>query len=148
MAPHDVADESDGEDGAHHGLVSKHGLTGKRGQDVRRHPIPGRMAMYTRVAEEPEQVLPQQRRSAAIVRCRSLYYQSAGMEEARAPTGPAAGGRRGQQHGTPAGENAVVNHAHEVSGMRISDIRAPADLARRKKLRAVNSDPARRSRYL
>ena len=67
-----------------HRFVAEYRLAGKGRKDVRRHAHAGKdRDVDFRVAEEPEQVLPEQWR-AALVRDQLIAdYQAAGNEEAR-----------------------------------------------------------------
>jgi hypothetical protein len=86
VAPDNIADEPDGEDGAYHGFIREHRLAREGGDQVRgnAHAWQNRDIDF-RVSEEPEEVLPQERRSSLVREHLIAHHQPAGNEV----TGPA-----------------------------------------------------------
>ena len=72
-------------DRPHHGLITEHRLARESGQHVRGHAHSRKNGdVNLRMAEEPEQVLPQQRRPARMRGDGRIgHHQPAGNEEAR-----------------------------------------------------------------
>ena len=69
VAPDDEAQEGDGPHRAHHGPVAEDGLAAEDGDEVRREAQRGQhQDVDLGVAQEPEQVLPEQRRPALVQR--------------------------------------------------------------------------------
>src|SRR5712691_5456783 len=67
MSPHHEAEKADGHEGISHRLVSEDRLSGESRDQLRRNPH-SRENRYVdlRMPKEPEQVLPEQRRSAFV----------------------------------------------------------------------------------
>ena len=68
VAPDQEAEEADAEDGVHHRFVAEDRLAREGREQLRGHAHAGQdRDVDLRVAEEPEQVLPQQRRAALVI---------------------------------------------------------------------------------
>ena len=69
MSPDHEAEESDGHDGVNHRFVAEDWFAREHGEQLRAHPH-GRQDrdVNLRMAEEPEEVLPQERRTASVTR--------------------------------------------------------------------------------
>ena len=111
MAPHAKAEEADAADRADHRAVTKDRLARKRGEQVRRHAHARKNRdVHLRMAEEPEQMLPQKRRAALVpgddlvgnnqpagnkkARARKAIEQQAGCKPRGARRTPASRGSR------------------------------------------------------
>ena len=67
MAPDHEAEEADGQHRVHHGAVAEDRLARERRQHLRSHAHPGQdRDVNLGMPEEPEQVLPEQRRAALV----------------------------------------------------------------------------------
>ena len=67
VAPHDEAQAGDGQHRSHHGLVAEQRLAAEGGQDVGGEAQRGQhQDVDLGVAEEPEEVLPEERRAALV----------------------------------------------------------------------------------
>ena len=86
VAPHAEAEEADGANRSDHGAVAEHRLAREGREQVRRHAHAGQDGnVHLRMAEEPEQVLPQQRRAALVPGDHLVGdHQAAGNEKAGA----------------------------------------------------------------
>ena len=83
VAPDDVADKADRENGEHHRFIGEDRLAGESRQDVRRYAHAGEdRDVHLRVTEEPEQVLPQERRSALMAYQLIAHNEAAGNKKA------------------------------------------------------------------
>src|SRR5437762_3857830 len=90
VAPHEKSEQADSEDRKHHRAIAKHGFTREGRENVRRraHARKNR-DVNLRVTEEPEEVLPKNRRAAGVQRevwvsagKKSADVKTAGNEEA------------------------------------------------------------------
>jgi len=112
----------DAQDGVDHGLVSEHRLARERGEQLRGHAHARQDGNVDfGVAEEPEQMLPEQRRATAMLEDLVRSHESAGNKELV----PAV---RSSSNRTPAASStakpssprmAVTSQVQHVSGMRI-----------------------------
>ena len=74
MAPHREAQQADRHNGVHHGLVSEDRLARKGREHLRSHAHSRQDCdVNLRMTEEPEQVLPQQRRPAFVPHHRAVH---------------------------------------------------------------------------
>ena len=124
MAPDQEAQEADAQDGVHHRFVAEDRLAREGGEQLRSHAHAGQDGdVHLGMPEEPEQVLPEQRRAALMVGDDLVVDHQAGrQEEAGADRAVEQQQHaRGKQHGEteqsedggdqpgPAGER----HAHQ-----------------------------------
>src|SRR5581483_11371936 len=100
VTPHDKAEQANREHGIDHRLVSEDRLARKRRQHLRRHAHAGENRdVNLGMSKEPEQMLPQQWRSATVLHEVSADAQSTGHEEACAQVAVhEQQDARGQQH--------------------------------------------------
>ena len=84
MAPHAKAEEADAANRSDHRAVAEHRLARERGEQVRRHAHARKNGdVHLGMAEEPEQVLPQKRRTALVPGDHLIGdHEPAGNEEA------------------------------------------------------------------
>ena len=107
VAPDQEAEEADAQDGVHHRFVAEDRLAREGGEQVRSHAH----ARQNRdvdfgVAEEPEEVLPQQRRAALVIGDDLIADHQAARDEetgARRCGRESAAGRRPAARRNPAG---------------------------------------------
>ena len=100
MAPDDEAQSGDRHHRVNHHLVAENRLAAERRQDVGRDSHRGKdHDVDLRMAEEPEQVLPQQRMSTGVLDQFAAQHNAAGNEETR-PAGSVEDqqNRGGKQH--------------------------------------------------
>src|ERR1017187_356463 len=83
VAPHQEAQKADAQDRVHHGPVSEDCLARESGEQLRSHTHAGQNRdVNLGMAKEPEQMLPEQRRSAFVIQNLVADQQAARHEEA------------------------------------------------------------------
>ena len=83
VAPHAEAEETDSAEGVDHGAITEHRLAREGREDVRGHAHAGQNGdVHLGMAEEPEQVLPEERGAALVIDDLVGDDQAAGNEEA------------------------------------------------------------------
>ena len=123
MSPDEEAKESDGEDGEDHRAIAEDRFSGKRRENVRSQTH-ARQDGYIdfRVAEEPEQMLPQDRRAARMRLYDILDVKPCGNKETRPgisiqkekyATGKQYRKRQKREHGGREPGPARERHAHQ-----------------------------------
>ena len=105
VAPDHEAEEADAQDGVHHRLVAEDRLAREGGEQLRSHAHAGQdRDVDLGVSEEPEQVLPQQRRAALVAHDLAVdHHQRERRSWCRDCGRAAAGCRPRAARRTPAG---------------------------------------------